>query len=273
MQTAGSSSATIKQLQKKSLLDKRAKERLAGKTNAQLMSLKKNLEKEKAKLVSLKKNLEKPKKKVATGGSKTATLKQLAACGGVMKPSPRKRRGLQALKRCIRMQQSAKSMVCDAPFRRSLNERLLAMERNVLQKTPYLSGDVNDDRVGFNKSQGAIDGLTTLLTKKATDLLRCAASYAVAAGRHAVTDTDVLRAAMQDEDLAAVVDNNKLLRGVLDQRDVDGERTRRVQRELPFIGVKAHIYHELKGREEKEEDGDGGDEDEESDESDSDGDE
>lgn len=222
-------------------LDKRAQERRSAKLASKG-------------LVSGKKSLEKPKKKTAlkgsgvpSAGSKAAALQQLAAGGGVMKPPPRKRRGLQALKRCIQMQQSTSSMVREAPFRRSLNQRMAHMEVNVLDDTPYLHGEANAKAaLGFNKSVGAIAGLMTVLGKKATDLLRCAASYAAAAGRHAVTDTDVLRAAMQDEDLAAYVDGNVVLRGVLDRQGVDGERTRRLQREQPFVGVKAHIYHALK---------------------------
>ena len=222
-------------------LDKRAQERRSAKLKSKG-------------LVSGKKSLEKPKKKTAlkgsgvpSAGSKAATLQQLALGGGVMKPPPRKRRGLQALKRCIQMQQSTSSMVREAPFRRSLNQRMAHMEVNVLDDTPYLHGEANAKAaLGFNKSVGAIAGLMTVLGKKATDLLRCAASYAAAAGRHAVTDTDVLRAAMQDEDLAAYVDGNVVLRGVLDRQGVDGERTRRLQREQPFVGVKAHIYHALK---------------------------
>ena len=235
-------------------LDKRAQERRSAKLASKG-------------LVSGKKSLEKPKKKTMSKDGGTSSVGSKAAAtqfsgiwcttgvppqnqnksGGVVKPPPRKRRGLQALKRCIQMQQSTSSMVREAPFRRSLNQRMAHMEVNVLDDTPYLHGEANAKAaLGFNKSVGAIAGLTTVLGKKATDLLRCAASYAAAAGRHAVTDTDVLRAAMQDEDLAAYVDGNVVLRGVLDRQGVDGERTRRLQREQPFVGVKAHIYHALK---------------------------
>lgn len=212
------------------------------------------------KLVSGKKSLEKPKKQKTTTTTAATTASSSSkfmdpSGNGVARATPRKRRGLQALKRCIQMQQSTSSMVRDAPFRRSLNDRLIAMELKVLRDTPYLhwnavdqsTNNNNTGALGFNKSVGAIAGLMAVLGKKATDLLRCAASYASAAGRHAVTDTDVLRAAMQDEDLCTMIETNEVLRRVLDQRNVDGERTRRLQREKPFVGVKAHIYHSLKG--------------------------
>lgn len=233
----------------KSHLDKRMKERLSAKHAPK-------------KLVSGKKSLEKPVKKVASGKSNRPGSIPMGPDTPVALPPRRKRRGLQALKRCIQMQQSTDSMVREAPFRRSLNQRVLTLERKVLNDTPYLhlgdaKGPAPKQPVGFNKSVGAVAGLMTVLGKKATDLLRCAASYAAAAGRHAVNDTDVLRAAMQDEDLATYIDENEVLRGVLDQRDVDGERTRRLQREQPFVGVKAHIYHTLKGNGSSDEEGDG----------------
>ena len=230
--SVSSTSPVTAKVSKESLLDKRAKERRSAKL--------------KATLVSGKKSLEKPKHKKPSSSQHLGQIgNPVTGATGVAKPPPRKRRGLHQLKQCILMQQSVKSMVRETPFRRHLSKRMLGMELVELKGLPYLGGPA----YGFHKSAGAIAGLTALLSKKATDLLRRAASYTEACGRRTVTNKDVLRAAMQDEDLLAVVEDNEDLMSVLDQPGVDGERTRQLQRSNAFVGVKAHIYHQSAAKE------------------------
>ena len=151
------------------------------------------------------------------------------------------------------MQQSTRSAIRESPFRRYLSLRIKEVLKNDLTRVPYHHAN---DKNGFvmYKSVGAMNALRALLTKKSVDLIRRAASYAVACGRRTTSDKDILRAALEDSDLATMIQCDEEMMDVLDDTNVDGARTRRIQRDVPFTGVKMHIYHALKGDENDEQD-------------------
>lgn len=216
----------------------------------------------KATLVSGDKSLEKTKKKQPTAlAGKTLPgigRKSSAAVGktkesSAPRASPRPRHGLRQLKECIRMQQSTRSAIRESPFRRYVSSRIEQVLKDDLTKVPYHHAN---DKNGFvmYKSVDAMNALRALLTKKSVDLIRRAASYAVACDRRTVSDKDILRAALEDCDLKTAIQCDEEMMEVLDDTNVDGARTRRIQQDVPFTGVKMHIYHALKGDENNDQD-------------------
>lgn len=216
----------------------------------------------KANLVSGDKSLEKSKKKQPSGlagktlpgiGRKAASAVEKTKDSSTPRASPRPRHGLRQLKECIHVQQSTRSAIRESPFRRYLCTQIKEVLKDDLTKVPYHHAN---DKNAFQmyKSVGAVNALRALLTKKSADLIRRAASYTVACGRRTTSDKDILRAALEDPDLANMIQCDEELMDVLDDAQVDGARTRQIQRDAPFTGVKTHIYHALKGDDNDEQD-------------------
>jgi len=236
-------------------LDKRAEKKRTD-------NLLKKAKHPKTTLVSGDKSLEKTKKKQPSSlagktlpgiGRKSSVVVEKTKESSAPRASPRPRHGLRQLKECIHMQQSTRSAIRESPFRRYLSLRIKEVLKNDLTRVPYHHAN---DKNGFvmYKSVGAMNALRALLTKKSVDLIRRAASYAVACGRRTTSDKDILRAALEDSDLATMIQCDEEMMDVLDDTNVDGARTRRIQRDVPFTGVKMHIYHALKGDENDEQD-------------------
>lgn len=242
MQFAGGSNDRWKTSQKGSgkgsalpYLEQRAQEIRTANLHAKTKAAKIN---KSASIISGKKSLEKPKR---------AQALRLNIGGGVKKARPRPRHGLRQLKECIRMQQSSRSAIRESPFRRHLNKYTTYLVAEELTNVPYHH---MNDKTGvlpvMYKSVGAINSLRAMLIKKAVDTLRRAASYTKACGRRTVSDKDIVRAAQEDDQLKWVVETNPELAMVVDDSNVDGDRTRAIWRITPFVGVKALIYHKTK---------------------------